>query len=192
MKNEIKKEGLINNEKLIIRQAIYADLEEIKSVVKSAFYCEGDDDEFNEWEFVDEVRCDKGFVKELSIVAVIDNKIVGYILLSEAHIGNNKGVSLGPLGIEPKHKNMGIGKELVKNGLEKAKELGYEWVALTGGNYYLQFGFEPALKHNVIFSENNPENDYLKIIFLSKNNINQINGIMKFSDSFYNEKGELL
>lgn len=47
MKNEIKKEGVINNEKLIIRQAVDADLEEIKSVVKSAFYCDGDNDEFN-------------------------------------------------------------------------------------------------------------------------------------------------
>ncbi|SCG84385.1 hypothetical protein DW1_2825 [Proteiniborus sp. DW1] len=56
----------------------------------------------------------------------------------------------------------------------------------------MQFGFEPALQYNIILSENNPENEYLKILFLNKNNVGKVCGVMRFCDSFYNENGELL
>ena len=46
-----------------------------------------------------------------------------------------------------------------------------------------QFGFEPALKHNVILSENNPENEYLKICFLNGISTSQVSGVMRFCDS---------
>ena len=175
-----------------IRNATKKDLQEIKATVKSAFYRDGKDEVFNEWEFVDKVTYDKDFVKELCQVAVLNEKITGYILLTKAHIGNNKGLSLGPLAVSPAYQNKGIGKQLIKNGLKQAKALGYEWVALTGGDYYLKFGFEPALRYNIILSENNPENEYLKILFLNRINIDKVCGVMRFCDSFYGENGELL
>lgn len=175
-----------------IREAMESDLSLIKAAVKSAFYHEDKDEIFNEWEFVDRVTKDKDYVKELCQVAVVGDEIVGYVLLSKAYIGNNQGLSLGPLAVTPSHQNMGIGKKLVQKGLEQAKALGYDWVALTGGDYYYKFGFEPALKHNIILSENNPENEYLKIFFLKEINKSEIYGIMRFCKSFYNEKGELL
>lgn len=175
-----------------IRQANEADLQEMKAVVKEAFYTKERDEVFNEWEFVDKVTKDKGFVKELCQVAVSDQAIVGYVLLSKARIGKNQGLSLGPLAVKPSYQNKGIGKRLVKRGLELAKSFGYEWVVLTGGDYYFQFGFEPALQYHIILSENSPENEYLKIFFLNKTKRNEIHGSVKFCDSFYNEKGELL
>jgi putative acetyltransferase len=175
-----------------IREAVQSDLKRIKAVVKSAFYREGKDELFNEWEFVEKIVEDKGYVKELCQVALLDVEIVGYIILTKERIGDNQGLSLGPLAVMPAYQQKGIGKQLVRKGLEKAKELGYDWVALTGGDYYLQFGFEPAFKHNIILSENNPENEYLKICFLNGSNTNNVCGIMRYCDSFYNEKGELL
>jgi len=175
-----------------IREATENDLQAMKATVKTAFYREGKDEIFNEWEFVDRVTKDRGFVKELCQVAVLDKEIVGYILLSKAKIGNNEGLSLGPLAVTPDYQNTGIGKQLVKIGLEQATALGYEWVALTGGDYYFQFGFESALQHNIILSENNPENEYLKVCFLNGINASDVCGVMRFCDSFYNEKGELL
>jgi putative acetyltransferase len=175
-----------------IREASQSDLKRMKATVKSAFYREGKDEVFNEWEFVERVTKDKGYVKELCQVALLGEEIVGYILLTKAQIGDNQGLSLGPLAVAPAYQHMGIGKQLVKKALEQAKALGYEWVALTGGNYYFQFGFEPALKHHIVLSENNPENEYLKICFLNGINANEVCGVMRFCDSFYNEKGELL
>lgn len=175
-----------------LRSVSKKDLQEVKDIVKSAFYREGKDEEFNEWKFVEKVTHDKGFVEELCQVAVLNGEIVGYILLAEAHIGKSKGLSLGPLAVSPAYQKKGIGKQLIRHGLEKAQGLGYEWVALTGGDYYLQFGFEPALQYDVILSENNPENEYLKILFLNRISADKVCGVMRFCDSFYNEDGELL
>ncbi len=177
---------------IMIREATDLDLKEIKSIVKEAFYREGKDETFNEWEFVERVKKDEGYIKELCLVAVKDTEIVGYILLTKARIDDHKGLSLGPLAVKPDYQKKGIGKELVKKGLEKAKILGYDWIALTGGDFYFQFGFEKALRHNIILLENNPENDFLKIIFLNNNIAGKVSGAMRFCDSFYNEKGELL
>lgn len=175
-----------------IREAIENDLRAMKATVKAAFYREDKDEIFNEWEFVDRVTKDKGFVKELCQVAVLNEEVIGYVLLSKAQIGKNQGLSLGPLAVMPAYQNIGIGKQLVKRGLEQAKALDYDWVALTGGDYYFQFGFEPALKHHIILSENNPENQYLKVHFINGINSSEVRGAMRFCDSFYNEKGELL
>lgn len=181
-----------NKTMIEIREATESDLKAIKAMLKSVFYREGQDELFNEWEFAEKVISDKGFVRELCQIAVLEDKVIGYILLSRAQIGNNLGLSLGPLAIAPEYQRRGIGKQLVRKGLEQAKSLGYKCVLLTGGDYYLQFGFEPALQHNIILSENNPENRYLKVCFLSRDNTSEISGATIFCDSFYNEKGELL
>lgn len=41
---------------------------------------------------------------------------------------------------------------LINPGLKRAKEDGYNWVVLTGGDYYISFGFEPVSKYDVILS----------------------------------------
>lgn len=177
---------------ILIREALPRDYKEIKSVSKSAFYREGKDELFNEWNFIDHIINDPGFIKELFLVAELDTVIVGYVLLTATRIGTNSGLSLGPLAVSPKHQKMGIGKKLVQAGIEKAKMMGYEWIALTGGDYYLQFGFEPASQYQIILSENHPENKYLKILFMDSKSTKDVNGVLRFCDSFYNEDGQLL
>lgn len=175
---------------IIVRQAIDGDMEEIKTVVRSAFDRPGKNEYFNEWEFARRVRNDSGFFPELCFVATNNNQIIGYILLSKALIGLNQGLTLGPLAVKPSYQRKGIGKKLIEYGLEKAKELNFEWVALTGGDYYTQFGFESALKYDIVLGDNHPENPYLKIKFLGINR--NVSGEIKFCDSFYDENGELL
>lgn len=175
---------------LIVRQAEDRDLDEIKNVVKEAFYRPGKNSQFNEWEFVDMVREDTGFVPELCLVATLNGEMVGYILLSKAQIGASNGLSLGPLAVKPAHQRKGIGKQLIQNGLQKAEEQGFGWVALTGGDYYFQFGFESASEYGIVLTENHPENPYLKVKFLEANR--GISGEMRFCDTFYDENGELL
>lgn len=175
---------------ITIRQAVDNDKREIKGIVKEAFYRPGKNEYFNEWEFVDMVRSDTGFIPELCLVATINEEIVGYILLSKASIGKNKGLSLGPLAVKPSYQGRGIGKRLMEYGLKKAKDNGYEWIVLIGGDYYTQFGFEPALKYGIILSDNHPENPYLKIKFLDTDK--KVHGKMRFCSSFYDENGNLL
>lgn len=150
----------------------------------------GKDEYFNEWEFVDRVRKDSGFIPELCLVAIINDEIIGYILLSRFLIGENEGLALGPSAVQPLHQYKGVGKKLINNGLKKARDNSFKWVALTGGDCYSQFGFESASKYGIILSDNHPENLYFKIKFLDTNR--EVTGKMRFCDSFYNENGELL
>ncbi|HLR35933.1 MAG TPA: N-acetyltransferase [Tissierellales bacterium] len=175
---------------IIIRQAEDNDIQGIRNIVKEAFDRPGKDEYFNEWEFVYKVRSDSGFIPELCLVAVINSEIIGYALLSKALIGKNEGLSLGPLAVKPLYQRKGIGKKLIDYGLKKAKEIGFEWVALTGGDYYTKFGFESALKYGIVIADSHPENPYLKIKFLNTNR--EVSGKMRFCDSFYDENGELL
>lgn len=179
-----------NMESLVIGQAMDEDIEEIKGVIKEAFYRPGKNEDFNEWNLADKVRTDAGFVPELCLVASINEEIVGYILLSKASIGNSEGLALGPIAVKPAYQRKGIGKRLVDCGLKRAQEKGFPWVALTGGDYYTQFGFEAASKYRVMLSDNHPENPYLKIRFLVTNK--DTSGRMTFCDSFYDQNGELL
>lgn len=174
-----------------LRQAQDKDIEYIKNVVRAAFFREGKDEFFNEWEFTDRVRFDCGFLPKLCLIATLNSEVIGYILLSKATISDSHGLALAPIAVSPAHQRIGIGKKLIKEGIKRAQELGYQWIALTGGNYYFQFGFEDACKYNIILAPNHPENPFLKIMFLNDVN-NEISGTMRFCESFYNSKGELL
>lgn len=131
----------------------------------------------------EKVRSDSGFIPELCLVAILDNEIVGYILFSRALIDKFEGLALGPIAVRPDLQRKGIGKKLIEHGLEQAKVLNFEWVALTGGDYYYQFGFESAFEYGIKLGDNHPENPFLKIKFLSTNKM--IHGNMRFCDSFY-------
>ena len=174
-----------------IKQFESDDLERAKEVVKLAFYRDGKNDEFNEWNFIDKVRKDKSFVDELCLIAISEDEYVGYNLLTKASIGNENGLVLGPLAVKPNHQKLGVGKKLVEHAIEKAKELGYSWITLTGGDYYYQFSFKDASSYGVIIGEDHPENKYLKILILSDDEYVP-EGNIKFADSFYDENGELL
>lgn len=175
---------------VIIRQAVDNDIFKIKEILRGAFDRPGKNESFNEWEFADKVRKYSGFISKLCLVAICNNEIIGYILLSKALIGKNEGLALGPLAIKPSYQRKGIGKKLIDYGLIKAKEYSFEWVALTGGDYYTKFGFESALRYGIVIAENHPENPYLKIKFLGRNR--NVSGKIKFCDSFYDENGQLL
>lgn len=174
-----------------IKQFESKDLEFTKEVVRLAFYRDGKDDEFNEWNFIDHVRNDKSFVDELCLIAVTEDEYIGYNLLTKAFIGNERGLVLGPLAVKPSHQKLGVGKKLVEHAIEKAKELEYRWISLTGGDYYYQFSFKDASTYGVIIGDGHPENKYLKILILTDDDY-VCSGKLKFADSFYDENGDLL
>ncbi len=99
---------------------------------------------------VDALR-DGGFV-EVSLVAELDDKIVGHILFSRVTINTTVGtmetVSLAPMAILPSHQRQGIGSRLVQAGLEACRDQGHKIMVVLGHpDFYPRFGFsaEPAL-----------------------------------------------
>jgi putative acetyltransferase len=100
-----------------------------------------------EADLVDNLR-KRGFLT-ISLVAVQESIIVGYIAFSPVEITSEKSsfgaLTLAPIAVLPAHQNKGIGSQLVIVGLEECLRLGHEIIILAGHpNYYPRFGFVRA------------------------------------------------
>jgi len=98
---------------------------------------------------VDNLRRTQAFTPELSLVALLDGKVVGHILFSRVYVERDSRrtpvISLAPMAVLPEHQNKGIGSQLVREGMRKCRELGHGAIVLVGhANYYPRFGFSPA------------------------------------------------
>jgi len=105
----------------------------------------------NEGKLVDKLRKAPTFVEELSLVAKLNGKVVGHILFTPIVIENGEqkfqSLVLAPVSVLPEYQKQGIGGKLIIAGHQKAKELGFQSVILTGHpEYYPRFGYNPASK----------------------------------------------
>jgi putative acetyltransferase len=126
----------------IIRRESAADIESIRTVNCQAF---GNDEEGR---LVDLLR-DGGFAR-VSMVATLDEQILGHILFSDLPIvtaeGTIHGLSLAPLAVVPNRQRCGIGSMLVTTGLRTIEELGVRIVIVVGHPaFYQRFGFSAKL-----------------------------------------------
>jgi putative acetyltransferase len=116
----------------------------------------------------------------ISLVAVIDGRVIGHIAFSPVTISDGAigWYGLGPISVLPEYQKQGIGKSLVNEGLSLLKKLGGQGCALVGDpNYYKQFGFKnyPELVHEGI-----PQDVFLALPF--GENVPQ--GIVEFHQGF--------
>ncbi len=81
--------------------------------------------------------------RTLSFVATDNGEVIASVRMTPVMAGEVKGHLLGPLAVRPSHKNLGIGRELVKIAVEAARKAGSEGVILVGDPpYYGPLGFE--------------------------------------------------
>jgi predicted N-acetyltransferase YhbS len=129
--------------KISIRSEIPEDYDQITIVNDLAFNGK------QEGELIIRLRRREQFIPELSLVCESNDIIAGHIFLFPIHIvsGNEKRptIALGPMSVRPGFQNKGLGGELVKEGLKRAGELGFESVLVMGHpKYYPKFGFRKA------------------------------------------------
>jgi putative acetyltransferase len=101
---------------------------------------------------VGKLRRSPGFIRALSLVAILEGRIIGHILFSPIQIRRAGGrarmipaLSLAPMAVRPGLQSRGIGSALVRRGLTRARRLGHKLVVVVGHpDYYPRFGFEPA------------------------------------------------
>ncbi len=133
---------------IIVRQEAAADVRAIDVVNLSAF--EGESEAI----LVTALRQSEHFIPELSLVAEIDNRIVGHILLSRAYLGRSGGefdvLVSAPMAVVPSQSHRGIGSALVRAATTKAASLGRKAIIVVGHpEFYVRFGFEKASKWDV-------------------------------------------
>ncbi|GAB5461824.1 GNAT family N-acetyltransferase [Hoeflea alexandrii] len=83
--------------------------------------------------------------RRLSFVCSDRGEIIASVRMTPIHAGSTSGHLLGPLAVRPSHKNLGIGRELVRIALAAAKKAGSNAVLLVGDPpYYAPLGFKPT------------------------------------------------
>jgi len=149
---------------LILRQESSTDFKAVFHLNRVAF---GQDSEAN---LVNALRQNPPiFVPELSIVATINDSVVGHILftiisIKDPHEQLHESLALAPMAVIPAFQKMEIGGKLITKGLEVAKALGFKSVIVLGHeHYYPKFGFEPASKWNIKPPFDVPSNAFMAI-----------------------------
>jgi putative acetyltransferase len=132
---------------VIIRQERAADFGAIRVVLETAFRAPNPHGKADyvptEHLIVEALR--RADALTLALVAEDAGTIVGHVALSPVLIDRRlQGWhGLGPLAVHPDRQNVGIGGQLVRDGLARLAALGSKGCVVLGSpNYYRRFGFE--------------------------------------------------
>jgi len=123
---------------LTLRQETFDDISGIREVVCAAFGRAGEAD------LVDSLRRSGSLA--LSVVALVDDRIVGHVGFSQLVIGEkHEALALAPVAVVSNRQRQGIGTALVRWSLEECRRMGHRLVIVLGEpEYYGRFGFTPA------------------------------------------------
>ena len=173
---------------LFIRQEQPGDHAAIYDVTEQAFRDMpfADHDEQN---LVERLRGSNYYIPELSLVALLDKVVVGHIMLTRNTIVNESDIfdslTLGPVSVLPSMQRQGIGSELIRAVLEKAREMGFRSVFLVGHeHYYPKFGFVPASKFGIKSPIEVPDPVFMAMELVD-GGLNGITGTIQYPKEFF-------
>jgi putative acetyltransferase len=130
-------------ESFFIRPERPEDIDAIFEVNLQAFGQDG------EARLVNALRDDGDYNRELSLVAVFGERIIGHILFPPIVIVSDttetSALALAPLAVHQDFQCLGIGAALIEEGLKECQRLGHRIVVVVGHpTYYPKFGFTIA------------------------------------------------
>ena len=170
-----------------IRQEEPKDYKTVSKIIETAFIGDPYSDN-REHILVEKLRLAKGFVPELSLVAMVNDELVGHILLTPIKIKNEyesiMSLALAPVSVKVGMQGQGVGGKLINVAHKKAKALGYKHVVLLGHeNYYPRFGYELTSKYNIKLPFDAPEENCM-VIALEENALDGVYGIVEYPKEF--------
>jgi|SRR5262249_25378961 len=124
----------------------------------------------------------------ISLVAVLNEEIVGHIFFSPVSIESEQeiftAIGLAPMAVLPEHQSQGIGTRLVYEGLKECARIGHDVVVVLGHpKYYPRFGFVPAVSKG-LRSEYDVPDDTFMVAELSPNALRGRRGLVKYHPEF--------
>jgi putative acetyltransferase len=153
------------------------DIPAIRRVIEEAF------GRAREADVVDTLRV--ACPRSLSLVATIDDAIVGHILFTPAVIetadGMIEGMGLAPVSVHPKQQSQGVGYELIRTGLSRLKAQGCPFVIVLGHpEYYPRYGFERASLHNIRCQWDDVPDEAFMILVMDKTALSGVSGVARY------------
>lgn len=172
-----------------IRKEEKKDYNKVFSLIENSFKDEVYTDHKEQY-LVERLRNSASFIPELSLVAEIDDEIVGYILLTKIKIINDnlqasESLALAPVAVLKRYQGKGIGGKLILEAHRKSKELGFKSVILLGHEkYYPKFGYEMTKKYGIKLPFDVPDENCM-LIELTENALKDISGTVEYPKEFY-------
>ena len=173
---------------IVIRQEQTEDYFQTEEVVRKAFLKEEYSDKTEHF-LVNRIRKSDAFIPELSLVAVNQkDEIVGHIILSKIKIVDGdhsvESLALAPVSVAPEYQRKGVGSQLIRSALNKAKDLGYQSVIVLGHkDYYPMFGFKQANRWNIRAPFDVP-NEVFMALELTEGSLDHVQGLVQYSKAF--------
>ena len=164
-----------------IRPERTADIAAVRAVNLAAF--EGS----TEADLVDVLRRQADPI--VSLVADEHGRIVGHILFTPVTLlahPEMKIMGLAPMAVVPAEQRRGIGSALVRAGLERCRELGFDAVIVLGhAEYYPRFGFVPASRFGIRSEYDVPDEAFMALE-LTPGIMAGKSGMIRYHDAFAN------
>jgi len=137
---------------------------------------------------IEKLREKHGFEKELSIVAELDEEIIGHILFFPIHVREKNDLyltlSLAPLAVIPEYQRKGIGQQLIHEGHQRAKELGFTSVLVVGHpDYYPKTGYSKASGFEILCPVPAPDEAFMAIELMD-GALNEVSGTAVFPEEY--------
>lgn len=188
LRKKIEK-GRVSDMDILIRPESSLDFTRVYEVVQSAF-SRAPHTNHDEQNLVVRLRKSMAFIPGLSLVAVVNDQIVGHILFTKIKIKNHNAeytsLALAPLSVLPEVQGKGIGGKLILAGHQTALELGFSSVILVGHpEYYPRFGYIPASCFGIT-APFDISNEVFMACQLTPHALAGVKGIVEFPGEFFN------
>ena len=134
-----------------IRLTQETDLDSILKVIEIAFSDEENKVIIN---LVQELHQETTSPSIKSLVAEVDNQVIGYVSYSPIFLKSDPNISgyiLAPLAISPEHQKQGVGSNLINAGIDMLTRDGAGVLLVYGDPaYYRRFGFKEEIGHSFV------------------------------------------
>lgn len=127
-------------------------------------------------------------IETISLVATIDNQIIGHIFFSPVTIEDSKddfkAMGLAPMAVLPEFQKQGIGSKLVREGIQASKNARYQLIFVLGHpEYYPRFGFSEAMPLGFQCEYEAPSKAWM-VLELEKDALSSNGGLVRFNSEF--------
>lgn len=164
---------------LEVRQERPTDSAAVHALNASAFESDA------EARLVDAIRASGALT--LSLVAVLDGAVAGYIAFSpvvvEAEGRIVHGVGLAPMAVAPSYQRQGIGGQLIEGGLQRLRAQGHPFCVVLGHpTYYPRHGFTRASIHGLRWERGHDEAFFVQA--LTRGGLDGVSGVVRYRPEF--------